>query len=81
MIFNKAMRTTINFYLVNLTVADLMVTAWGPFHRCFVNIQDEYFPRETIDQSALCSLMKELSRKTDGADGEYFLPGEIRGDI
>jgi len=51
-IFNKAMRTTINFYLVNLTVADLMVTAWGPFH----------------------SLMKELSRKTDGADGEYFLP-------
>ena len=84
-IFNKAMRTTINFYLVNLTVADLMVTAWGPFHRYF-----EYFPRKTdgashlwktVDQSALCSLMKELSRKTDGADGEYFLPGEIRGDF
>ena len=42
-IFNKAMRTTINFYLVNLTVADLMVTAWGPFHRCFVNIQANIF--------------------------------------
>ena len=42
-IFNKAMRTTINFYLVNLTVADLMVTAWGPFHRCFVNIQVKTF--------------------------------------
>ena len=35
----------------------------------------------TTDQSALCSLMKELSRKTDGADGEYFLPGETRGDF
>ena len=44
-IFNKAMRTTINFYLVNLTVADLMVTAWGPFHRwtIFLNFQQQFF--------------------------------------
>ena len=62
----------------------------GTLSQVLLGYLSEYFPRKTdrvshlwttIDQSALCSLMKELSRKTDGADGEYFLPGETRGDF
>ena len=60
----------------------------GTLSQVLREYSSEYFPRKTdrashlwktVDQSALCSLMKELSRKTDGADGEYFLPGENRG--
>ena len=34
-ILRKTMRTTINFYLVNLSAADLLSTLWCPLHRCF----------------------------------------------
>ena len=60
----------------------------GTLSQVLREYSSEYFLRKTdrashlwktVDQSALCSLMKELSRKTDGADGEYFLPGETRG--
>ena len=62
----------------------------GTLSQVLREYSQEYFLRKTdrayhlwktVDQSALCSLMKELSRKTDGADGEYFLPGETRGDF
>ena len=62
----------------------------GTFSQVLLGYLSGYFPRKTdrashlwktVDQGALCSLMKELSRKTDGADGEYFLPGETRGDF
>ena len=35
-ILRKTMRTTINFYLVNLSAADLLSTLWCPLHRCFL---------------------------------------------
>ena len=34
-ILRKTMRTTINFYLVNLSAADLLCTLWCPLHRLF----------------------------------------------
>jgi len=38
---NKAMRTTMNYYLVNLSIADLMITAWCPIHSLVKELSDK----------------------------------------
>ena len=35
-ILNKSMRSRINIYLVNLSIADLLITIWCPLNRSMV---------------------------------------------
>ena len=80
-ILRKTMRTTINFYLVNLSAADLLSTLWCPLHRCFLyfivldptcwhfslNIPTYYTNTLNFTNFFCLSLLAELTE-------EYLLP-------
>ena len=63
-VINKNMRTTMNFYLVNLSMADLMITAWCPINSLVKELSDstQYVLPSSIMASSTSFIIKYINK-------------------